>query len=386
MGREDALSRNGGHPRHDVARSRSALVREVLQALPYGVLVVDQSGRTIAWNSTCRELLGLDVRNGDRPTCCSLFGCGLPGTPLAAGCITRAALLAGTRLAEVRVGLELGRPLDAVWLTASRLPHANGVVLHIRPGERTESGPAAAAELAPRLRIRALGPLRLHDANGPLRGDWLAQRPGKVLKLLITERHRIVPVEEMGETLWPDRGMRALSNARQFVRALREHLEPGRPRGASSFIASHSGGYGLDRLAVQIDADLFEDWVRAAFRAGDEDPEQLCSRLDRALALYRGDFLADEPFAEWAGAERGRLRALAGEALRTLSRVRDRMGDLEGACEAMARLAELEPYNTDVHRSLILMYTGRGRRSEALRGEAALSRPPRTTRENGSAP
>ena len=44
----------------------------------------------------------------------------------------------------------------------------------------------------------------------------------------------------------------------------------------------------------------------------------------RAVALYRGDFLSDEPYAEWAFGERDRLRDLAGQALRGLAELKTR--------------------------------------------------------------
>ena len=40
--------------------------------------------------------------------------------------------------------------------------------------------------------------------------------------------------------------------------------------------------------------------------------------------MYRGDFLADEPYAEWALHERDRLRDLAAGALRTLAEIETR--------------------------------------------------------------
>ena len=55
--------------------------------------------------------------------------------------------------------------------------------------------------------------------------------------------------------------------------------------------------------------------------------------LARAAALYRGDFLADEPDAEWALPERARLRALAGRVLRALAGLHVRAGELDAASE-----------------------------------------------------
>ena len=90
------------------------------------------------------------------------------------------------------------------------------------------------------------------------------------------------------------------------------------------------------------------------------------------MALYRGDFLADEPYADWAIDQRDALRRLAADALRALVAVARRAGDLDTAAGHLERLGELEPYDIDVHREVISLCLVRGRRSEALRRYAAL--------------
>ena len=89
---------------------------------------------------------------------------------------------------------------------------------------------------------------------------------------------------------------------RHFIHSLRDKLEPDRPKRApSSFIAAVQGGYAIDRRRVQIDADEFEEAAKkgidAARRGATADAE---AELGKALELYRGDFLSDEPYAEWA--------------------------------------------------------------------------------------
>src|SRR5204862_252798 len=75
------------------------------------------------------------------------------------------------------------------------------------------------------LRIFALGRTRVTSAESVLEGRWLANRPGQILKLLVTERHRRVFSDEIVERLWPD-GTHDTRGLRNFVHALREHLEP----------------------------------------------------------------------------------------------------------------------------------------------------------------
>ena len=112
---------------------------------------------------------------------------------------------------------------------------------------------------------------------------------------------------------------RALNNVRHFIHSLRDKLEPDRPKRApSSFIVAVQGGYAIDRRRVQIDADEFEEAAKKgidAARRGRARPRRE-AELAKALELYRGDFLSDEPYAEWAYAERDRLRGLTTQCLR----------------------------------------------------------------------
>ena len=122
--------------------------------------------------------------------------------------------------------------------------------------------------------------------------------------------------DELIEVFWPDASRKGVANVRQAVHTLRDRLEPGRPKhGGSAFVVARSGGYELERTAVWIDADDFEASVRAGARArADGDLETAEAALSRAAGLYRGDFLAEEIYADWAFGERDRLRDLAGHA------------------------------------------------------------------------
>ena len=95
-----------------------------------------------------------------------------------------------------------------------------------------------------------------------------------------------------------------------------------------------------------------------------------CTGLEPATNLYRGDFLADEPYAEWALAERDRFQELAGRALRALIELRLAVDDLEGAARHARRLADTEPYDNDAQRRRHRAQPAARRRTEAVRRQA----------------
>ena len=354
----------------------AGLAREVFRLFPYGILVVDRRGAVLAANTEAREML-IDQpdEEGIPLTCCGLLGCGAEKGPLADACIAELAALNGSRLPEMRVDLPGSR--GAVWVTAARLDEeGTQIVLQVRPGDtrdrrrRTQPHWRGTAEL----RIGALGRTRVESREGPIGGAWLEQRPGQILKLLVCERHRVVPAEAIAGAIWPEAGPSALGSVRHFVHQLRDRLEPGRPKRApSSFVVSRQGGYTLDRARVRIDADDFERQVRAgleAFAGG--DTAGAVDGLRAGLALYEGDLFAEDPYVVWAIPERDRLRDLAGRALRVLAEIELSAGDLAAADVYVRRLAELEPYDTTIQRRLIEVCLRQGRRSEAYRRYSAL--------------
>jgi DNA-binding SARP family transcriptional activator len=323
-----------------------------------GLMVCDPRGRVVAANSRLKEIVLPDGGSwGGITDCCTVLGCGRSPGPLEGACLTERSLAAGERLEEVR--LRPGRGVTPVVVTATPLCDAGSQVLfEVRPD-------AVASDQAPQLRIFALGPMRIDSSDRPLAGEWLAQRPGELLRFLVCERGRIVPADMIGEAIWPHAGTAAPNTVRHFVHALRDRLEPGRSGSPwSSAVLCRRGGYGLDPTRVWVDVDEFEGNVAAgisALRSGRREAAR--DHLERATALYQGDFLSDEPYAGWALRERDRLRALACEALRALVE----LVSVPDSAAYLEQLAELEPFDDDVHRDLVGTWLFMGRRSRAAR-------------------
>jgi DNA-binding SARP family transcriptional activator len=112
--------------------------------------------------------------------------------------------------------------------------------------------------------------------------------------------------------------------------------------------------------------------VSAGLALASTDAQAGAEKLERGLAMYRGDFLAELPYAEWALPERHRLHDLACIALRRLADIRLEFGAPDGAIRALERLAILQPFDEDVHRRLIEVDIASGRRSDAVRRYDAL--------------
>ena len=96
------------------------------------------------------------------------------------------------------------------------------------------------------------------------------------------------------------------------------------------------------------------------------------ARMEQAITLYRGDFLAEfsvgdsAPFEEWQLRQRERLHQQALDALAHLADYHERRGEDEPARRYAQRQIELEPWREEAHRQLMRLLARGGQRSAAL--------------------
>jgi DNA-binding SARP family transcriptional activator len=237
----------------------------------------------------------------------------------------------------------------------------------------------------PLLAVSMLGATELRVAGTRLDAPWLERRAGQLFKYLLAERGRTAKVDEIAENIWPGSDYQTGSRVRYYVHELRRELEPARARrSTSAYVRCGAGGYALNMTRVQVDADLFQTLIGEGLAHRERDPQAAAARIESAIALYRGEFLCDEPYASWAADERQRLHELACTGLSMLAEIRLASDREAAAAEALTRLASLQPYDEDVHRRLIALDLRLGRRSDALRRYAALRS--RLRREFGEEP
>ncbi len=375
------------HSRDGAAVTGSALEREAFECFPYALVVVDRAGKLLARNLAAAILIEAVGLPEAQLTCCALLGCRSPETILADACLTELTLDRGTVLPEIRVDVPVRTGARAMWVVAAPLDRElSRVVIQLRPGVANDrrTDPHWLAE--PRLRIRTLGSTVVESGEGPIGGDWLDQRTGQLLKYLVAERHRVVQVDEIGESIWPKADFAVGGSVRYYVHALRRRIEPHRGRRErSEFVVSHAGGYRLNLDRIEVDADELEAHTTAGLALAKVDPDKAAAEIERGLTLYRGDFLAEMPYAEWAMNERHRLHDLVCMGLRALADLRLEARNINGATRCLERLGTLQPYDEEVHRQLMELDIARGRRSDAVRRYDILrSRMHRTFGQNPS--
>jgi DNA-binding SARP family transcriptional activator len=351
----------------------------LFELFPYGLAIGDRDGHILQLNHKARQVLLLEdsKATGGGWSCCELI-CDRLGSILGTGCLSQRALQASGQLPEVRIDLAHERLRTAAWVTASALDDNRSFVLfHLRPGRpddrrrRTrEVWHGDGAENPVELQVTTLGRFRVESGGGPLNGEWLQQRAGQLLKLLVCERRRAVASDQIAEAIWPGAGTDEGRNRLRFhVHALRERIEPDRSRRcAARFVIARRGGYQFDTTGVWIDADEFEREACAGLAVlAQGNAAAALPHLRKASSLYAGEFMAEDPYAEWALEERDRLRDLAARVLRAEVEQLLDAEQMEAAALPARRLADLEPYDGEAQKLFIEVSLRRGRRSEAVR-------------------
>ncbi|WP_037303135.1 AfsR/SARP family transcriptional regulator [Amycolatopsis orientalis] len=214
------------------------------------------------------------------------------------------------------------------------------------------------------MRFGVLGPLVAGDERGEaaLKGP----RHRAVLARLLIARGRVVPVERLVDDLWERPPEGAVGAVQTFVGALRRALEPDRaPREPARLLVTVARGYAL--RADSVDAWDFEAAVTEARELlGTRRPGDALSRVDGALALWRGPAYAEFAEEGWARGEVSRLtelrllaRELRAEALLALGRAAEVIPELE------SRVRE-HPLRENGSRLLALALYRSGRQGDAL--------------------
>jgi YVTN family beta-propeller protein len=213
------------------------------------------------------------------------------------------------------------------------------------------------------LEFRILGPVEVSDGGRSLPLGGPKQRA--LLADLILNAGSIVSTARLTGDLWgnappPSAGHTVETYVARLRKVLRDGLAP-------DILLTRPPGYMLDVEPGRVDAVRFGELVRdGSAAAGRGDDEQASALLRAALALWRGEALADiadMPFAQTAARRLNDQYLLAVERRITADLGLGRAQDLVPELEA---LVASHPYHEPFHRQLMLALYRSGRQGEAL--------------------
>jgi DNA-binding SARP family transcriptional activator len=209
-------------------------------------------------------------------------------------------------------------------------------------------------------RFQILGPFRVTDADGaeiPLGGE----KPAALLAMLVLRANELVAADRLIEDLWD--GQPPATAAK----TLQVHISRLRRALPENTIETTRGGYVLNAVPEQIDAQRFEALVSDGTAALAEGAHARASaRLRSALALWRGDALADFTYASFAQDTIARLDGLRTVALESAVEAELALGRHAELVPEIKSLLKRHPLSEHLHAQLMLALYRSGRQAEAL--------------------
>jgi DNA-binding SARP family transcriptional activator len=208
-----------------------------------------------------------------------------------------------------------------------------------------------------KVRVYSLGRFEVVVDGAPLNFSRKApKKPIALLKVLVTCGARNVPLDRIVDQLWDDDEADSGRDACWLaLHRLRKLL------GSPEAVQLIEGNVSLDPSLVWVDSQAFEYFLTTHANGTARDES-----VQHALALYRGDFLAEESNAAWAVSLRERLRARFVREVELLGRQMEEAERWDQATDWYLRGLDADPLAEAFYQGLMRCYRAQGRMAEAM--------------------
>jgi serine/threonine protein kinase len=231
------------------------------------------------------------------------------------------------------------------------------------------------------LMVTTLGELRFQLGN-EIASGFTSRKVEALLVYLAVEKNSVHRRERLFTLLWPGKPeSSARNNLRVVLSSLRQAIpEVASIQGEDEFVqllmANRQTAQINPAAAVEVDIhqiDRLLDAVDVHDHLNLAGCEACVESLQKVVALYRGNFLADfyledsTEFEDWAEANR---EAYRGKVLNTLGRLAEifiQKGAYDQASKYAFEQVKIDPLREIAYRQLMALYSKSGRRTEALR-------------------
>ncbi len=193
-----------------------------------------------------------------------------------------------------------------------------------------------------------------------------AKKPWSILQYLITFRNRDISAGELIELIWSDDQSANPGGAlKTLVFRSRKLLEPlGLP--PQDLVIQRRGSYAWNpEYKTIVDADEFESLCLQAAADGIGAEEALRLYL-QAIDLYKGDFLPKSSWESWVVPISARYHSMYLQAVHKTIKLIASTGDWEEIAGICKRAIQIEPFDEDLHYSLIYALYNTGKQNLAL--------------------
>lgn len=242
---------------------------------------------------------------------------------------------------------------------AAVLPRVTGVTV---PDHR---GTSPRNAVRPHLRVRFLGHFEVFYDGETLRLGHKA-KASAILKYLLAHRDHPVSRDYLMGWLWPESNLkRARWSLNSTVYVLRKQLS----NGYGSPVLFEHGYYRLcPTFQVSADTDEFDARYEQGYLLEKvQRMPEAAAEYERAVELYRGDYLVEELYADWTMIERERLVNAYVDMLDRLADYYMESAQIRESIRSCYQLLEKDPCHEGSYRLLMRGYARLGLRTRALR-------------------
>jgi LuxR family maltose regulon positive regulatory protein len=191
-----------------------------------------------------------------------------------------------------------------------------------------------------------------------------------ILKYLLAHRTRLVSQDHLMGWLWPESNLKkARWSLNSAMHVLRKLLSNCPAPGLENYILLEEGYYRLcPTVRVETDIDEFDvSYERGRRLQKAHRTQEAAAEYEKAIELYRGDYLLEDLYEDWTMVERERLANAYVDMLGRLAVHYMEGGQYQEAIRACYRLLEKDRCHEGSYRVLMRCYVSLGLRGRALR-------------------
>jgi DNA-binding SARP family transcriptional activator len=228
------------------------------------------------------------------------------------------------------------------------------------------------AAARPPIHIRTLGRFEVRRNNDEVISDdqWVGNRQKLMLKAIVVNGCREIPKDILMDAIWPESGTdAALGRFKVTLHRLRKILEPDMDgRKGASCISLKDNRVSLDSERCRVDVNDFLAACDEIRQVKQEDDDDRClPACQRAIDIYGGDFLPEEPYLSWAEMKRSALRDQYLGVLMEMAMLLERRNDFEQAVNCCRRAIRTDPLAEHVHQRLMRLLRRQGLKSAVIK-------------------
>ncbi len=221
------------------------------------------------------------------------------------------------------------------------------------------------------LRVKTLGQFSVWLGDNVLLPQaWRRKKSRQLFQLFVTHPQRMLSRDHIIEMLWYDVPLeKARRDFKVALSTLGRVLEPDKAQGVpSAFIVRDGDAYGLRPHAdVWIDADEFIREIDTGDSEYDAAPAAALPHYQRALELYRSDYLPDTLYDDWSAERREHLLSLFLRTAERVARIFAAQGAWEKVIATCQRLLAHDDCWEEAYRLTMTAYAKLGNRPQVLR-------------------